>query len=168
MNQSNEWISRDEGLHRDFACTLFSRIKNKPSEKTVHEIIKGAVEVELKFVTESLPVSLLGLNSTLMGSYIQFVADHLSSSLGYNKLFHCENPLSFMDLISLQGKTCVPSLPPAHIRYYARCMTLTMFCTEFSRNFFENRVSEYQKAGVMESIDKRGVDSKVFKLDEDF
>lgn len=137
--KSNEFISRDEGLHRDFACLLFSRLKNKPSEATVHEIVRGAVDIEHEFVTESLPVSIIGMNKELMKQYICFVADHLVVSLGYTKIYNSENPFEFMEQISLQGKT----------------------------NFFENRVSEYQKAGVLNSI-TRDTSGKQFTLNEDF
>lgn len=107
--KSNEFIARDEGLHRDFACCLFSRLRNRPSEERVHEIVKGAVEIEHEFVSESLPVSLIGMNETLMKDYIRFVADHLVVSLGYSAIYNTTNPFDFMELISLQGKTCVPT-----------------------------------------------------------
>jgi len=118
---SNELIARDEGLHCDFACLMFSKISCKPSESIVHDIIKGAVEIEKEFVVEAIPVALIGMNSKLMSEYIEFVADRLLDALGYNKIYHTENPFVWMESISMQGKT----------------------------NFFEKRVGEYQKAGVM-------------------
>jgi ribonucleoside-diphosphate reductase beta chain len=133
---SNELISRDEGLHCDFACLLYSdHIKNKISQQKIYEIILNAVEIEKEFVTDALPVSLIGMNAELMCQYIEFVADRLLISLGCNKHYNASNPFDFMELISLQGKT----------------------------NFFEKRVAEYQKSGVM--ADK---ESMSFSLDEDF
>lgn len=118
---SNELISRDEGLHCDFACLLYiNHIQNKLSEETVHSIIRDAVTIEKEFVTEALPVRLIGMNAALMCQYIEFVADRLLVTLGYAKLWNASNPFDFMELISLQGKT----------------------------NFFERRVGEYQKTGV--------------------
>lgn len=124
---SNELISRDEGLHRDFACLLYnSHIKNKMPEERIYEIIKDAVEIEKEFVTDALPVSLIGMNAQLMCQYIEFVADHLLESLDLAKIYNASNPFDFMDMISLQGKT----------------------------NFFEKRVGEYQKAGVTADREK--------------
>lgn len=137
--KANEFISRDEGLHRDFACLLLSRLQNRPSEETVHEIVKGAVAIEHEFVSESLPVSLIGMNEDLMKQYICVVADHLVATMGYSKIYNVENPFDFMEQISLQGKT----------------------------NFFEQRVSEYQKAGVLESL-KRDMESREFTVHDDF
>lgn len=117
---SNELISRDEGLHRDFACMLHNKLVNKVSEETALQIIKEAVEIEKEFVTEALPVSLLGMNASKMCEYIEFVADHLLTSLGFAKHYNTLNPFPWMEQISMQGKT----------------------------NFFERRVGEYQKAGV--------------------
>jgi len=136
LSFSNELISRDEGLHRDFACLLYTdHIQNKLPEENIYSIIKDAVEIEKEFVTSALPVSLIGMNSELMCQYIEFVADHLLESLNLEKVYHSTNPFDFMDMISLQGKT----------------------------NFFEKRVAEYQKSGVMS--DK---ESMSFSLDEDF
>jgi ribonucleoside-diphosphate reductase subunit M2 len=135
---SNELISRDEGLHRDFACLLYSKLVNKLPESRVLEIVLEAVKIEKYFVTESLPVSLVGMNADLMSDYISFVADHLLVSLGLNKHFKVNNPFDFMELISLQGKT----------------------------NFFEKRVGEYQKAGVMSSL--VNLEDRQFHMDEDF
>ncbi|KAF9585494.1 Ribonucleotide-diphosphate reductase (RNR), small subunit [Lunasporangiospora selenospora] len=140
---SNELISRDEGLHTDFACLLFSLLRNRPDAKRVESIIVEAVAIEQEFLTEALPVMLIGMNAKLMKQYIEFVADRLLVALGNNKYYNVENPFDFMDLISLQGKT----------------------------NFFEKRVSDYQKAGVMSSAAKSGSADKslnTFTLDADF
>lgn len=118
---SNELISRDEGMHCDFACLLYGMLKHKLSQSTITEIIGDAVRIEKKFIIDSIPVALIGMNSTLMSQYIEFVADRLIDALGYAKIFRTENPFEWMELISLQGKT----------------------------NFFEKRVGEYQKANVM-------------------
>jgi ribonucleoside-diphosphate reductase beta chain len=132
---SNELISRDEGLHCDFACLLYSYLENKLPEERVHAIIRDAVTIEQEFVTEALPVSLIGMNARTMSQYIEFVADRLLVSLGCSKIYNSTNPFDFMEMISVQGKT----------------------------NFFEKRVAEYQKAGVMtERADN------MFSLDEDF
>ena len=117
---SNELISRDEGLHTDFACHLYSMLDAIPNERVL-SIIQEAVEIEKEFVSESLPVSLIGMNSKLMTQYIEFVADRLLKSLGLKAHYLSTNPFDWMELISLQGKT----------------------------NFFEKKVSEYQKAGVL-------------------
>jgi ribonucleoside-diphosphate reductase beta chain len=132
---SNELISRDEGLHCDFACLLYKQLQNKLSQENVHAIIANAVEIEKEFVSDALPVKLIGMNADLMCQYIEFVADRLLMSLGYAKLYNATNPFDFMEMISLQGKT----------------------------NFFEKRVAEYQKSGVMSKKE-----DNVFKLDEDF
>ncbi|GAB3239269.1 ribonucleotide-diphosphate reductase subunit beta [Hymenobacter seoulensis] len=133
---SNELISRDEGLHCDFACLLYKdHLQNKLPESRVHDIIKDAVQIEQEFVTDALPVNLIGMNAQLMSQYIEFVADRLLDSLGYSKIYGASNPFDFMEMISLQGKT----------------------------NFFEKRVGEYQKAGVMSERT-----SNAFSLDEDF
>jgi len=139
---SNELISRDEGLHAEFACLLYSMLQNKLPEDVVHSMIRGAVEVERTFITEALPCDLIGMNSELMTRYIEFVADRLLAALGHSKLFGAQNPFDWMELISLQGKT----------------------------NFFEKRVGEYQKAGVMNSATPAGEEdtSKGFALDVDF
>jgi len=136
LSFSNELISRDEGLHCDFACLLYTKyIKNKIPFEQVLNIILEAVEIEKEFVTDSLPVDLIGMNARLMAQYIEFVADRLLVALGGKKHFNATNPFDFMEMISLQGKT----------------------------NFFEKRVSEYQKSGVMAEKD-----SQKFSLDEDF
>lgn len=121
LSFANELISRDEGMHCDFACMLYtSHLQNKLPEDTVYNIIKDAVAIEKEFVCDALPVDLIGMNSKLMSQYIEFVADRLLVSLGLKKIYNATNPFDFMELISLQGKT----------------------------NFFEKRVGEYQKAGV--------------------
>ncbi|CAN0021440.1 unnamed protein product [Scytosiphon promiscuus] len=137
---SNEMISRDEGLHCDFACQLFHSLENKPTRATVVSIIKEAVEVEKSFICGALPCSLIGMNAEVMAQYIEFVADRLLGSLGYGKVYESQNPFDWMDLISLQGKT----------------------------NFFEKRVGEYQKAGVMGGSGAPGEDRRNFRLDAEF
>lgn len=132
---SNELISRDEGLHCDFACLMFSHLVNKTSEERVIEIIKEAVVIEQEFLTEALPVALIGMNCQLMKQYIEFVADRLLVELKCPKIYNSENPFDFMEHISLEGKT----------------------------NFFEKRVGEYQKYGVMASKEE-----SVFTLDAEF
>ena len=132
---SNELISRDEGLHCEFACLLYSMLENKLSKDAVYEIITEAVTIEKEFITDALPVALIGMNAKLMQQYIEFVADRWLVELGYSKIFKATNPFDFMELISLQGKT----------------------------NFFEKRVGEYQKSGVMNEVG-----SKAFSMDEDF
>ncbi|WP_300568176.1 ribonucleotide-diphosphate reductase subunit beta [Flavobacterium sp.] len=119
---SNELISRDEGVHCDFAVHLHNHhLVNKVSKERIKEIIIDALNIEREFVTESLPVSLIGMNAVLMTQYLEFVADRLLVELGCDREYNSSNPFDFMDMISLQGKT----------------------------NFFEKRVAEYQKAGVM-------------------
>jgi ribonucleoside-diphosphate reductase beta chain len=120
LSTSNEFISRDEGMHCDFACLLYDMLENKLPKSQVVSIIRDAVECEHDFVTDALPVSLIGMNSKLMCQYIEFVADRLLVSLGCEKIYNSANPFDFMEMISLQGKT----------------------------NFFEKRVSEYKKASV--------------------
>ncbi len=133
---SNELISRDEGMHCDFACLLYNRhIENKLPTETIEQIITEAVAMEKEFVSDALPVRLIGMNSDMMCQYIEFVADRLLNALGNPKIYNVENPFPWMDMISLPGKT----------------------------NFFEKRVSEYTKAGVMANQE-----DQVFKLDDDF
>ncbi len=133
---SNELISRDEGLHCDFACLLYTKhLVNMLPKEQVEAIIKDAVEIEKEFVTDALPVRLIGMNSVLMSQYIEFVADRLLVELGNEKVYNTTNPFDFMEMISIQGKT----------------------------NFFEKRVGEYQKAGVL-----TGENDKDFTVDEDF
>ena len=132
---SNELISRDEGLHCDFACLLYSMLEQKLPDTELLAIITEAVRSEQEFVTDALPVSLIGMNAAMMSEYIEFVADRLLVSLGQPKHYKVQNPFPFMEMISLQGKT----------------------------NFFEKRVAEYQKAGVMATKE-----SQVFAMDDDF
>jgi ribonucleoside-diphosphate reductase beta chain len=136
---SNELISRDEGMHCDFAVHLHNKhIVNKVTKERITEIIVDALNIEREFITESLPASLIGMNAKLMTQYLEFVTDRLLVELECDKVFNSSNPFEFMDMISLQGKT----------------------------NFFEKRVSEYQKAGVLNS-DKDG-DSQKISFDADF
>jgi ribonucleoside-diphosphate reductase subunit M2 len=146
---SNELISRDEGLHTDFACLLFSHLNHRPSKQIVQDIITDAVVIEQEFLTEALPCALLGMNSNLMKQYIEFVADRLLLALGNEKVYKVSNPFDFMENISLGGKT----------------------------NFFEKRVADYQKAGVMASTKKPvdgapegegNINGGDFAFDEDF
>ncbi|KAL7956587.1 ferritin-like superfamily [Trichoderma compactum] len=146
---SNELISRDEGLHTDFACLLHSHLKNRASKEVIRDIITDAVRIEQEFLTEALPCALLGMNSNLMKQYIEFVADRLLVALGSEKVYKSSNPFDFMENISLGGKT----------------------------NFFEKRVADYQKAGVMNStkkvVEEAGAESKDanggdFSFDDDF
>lgn len=117
---SNELISRDEGLHTDFACLMYSMLVNKLSEDVIMEIVTEAVSIEQEFITDSIPCKLIGMNSDLMKTYIEFVADRLLMQLGYNKKYNSKNPFAFMEMISMEGKT----------------------------NFFEKRVADYSKANV--------------------
>merc|ERR1719450_18215 len=137
---SNELISRDEGLHAEFACLIYGMLQNPLPDSVAHTIIRGAVEVERKFICEALSCDLIGMNSELMTRYIEFVAERLLTALGHPKLFDATNPFDWMELISLQGKT----------------------------NFFEKRVGEYQKAGVMTAEGDDGQESRGFALDVDF
>jgi ribonucleoside-diphosphate reductase beta chain len=132
---ANELISRDEGLHCDFACLLYKELIHKLPAKTVQEIIIDAVKIEKEFVQDSLPVRLIGMNADLMCQYIEFVADRLLVALGVSKVYNVANPFDFMDLISISGKT----------------------------NFFEKRVGDYQKAGVMSTKEKQ-----LFTTQEEF
>lgn len=132
---SNELISRDEGLHCDFACLMFKHLNNKPSEECIKSIIMEAVAIEQEFLTEALPCKLIGMNNELMKQYIEFVADRLLVALDCSKVYNSTNPFDFMENISLEGKT----------------------------NFFEKRVGDYQKTGVMSKKE-----DNVFTLDADF
>ena len=129
---SNEFISRDEGLHRDFACHLHNNhLVNKVPVERITQIITEALDIEREFITESLPVNLIGMNAKLMSEYLEFVTDHLLETLNCSKVYGTANPFDFMDMISLEGKT----------------------------NFFEKRVSEYKKAGVGESQEDHNFDN---------
>ena len=132
---SNELISRDEGMHCEFACLLYGMLSQKLSKQEATKIITDAVEIEKEFVTDALPVNLIGMNAKLMSQYIEFVADRWLIELGYDRVYNTTNPFDFMEMISLQGKT----------------------------NFFEKRVGDYQKNGVLNTQE-----SKAFSLDEDF
>jgi ribonucleoside-diphosphate reductase subunit M2 len=138
---SNELISRDEGLHTDFACLLFHHIVHKPPVERIHELIRDAVAIEQEFLTDALPVALIGMNADLMKQYIEFVADRLLVDLECPKIYNSTNPFDFMENISLEGKT----------------------------NFFEKKVGEYQKMGVMGSA-KKDINPSQHKLvlDADF
>ena len=134
---SNELISRDEGVHCDFAVHLHNNhLVNKVPPKRIKEILINALDIERMFITESLPISLIGMNAKLMTQYLEFVTDRLLVELGCEKEFNSSNPFDFMDMISLQGKT----------------------------NFFEKRVSEYQKAGVLSKEEEKDK----FSFDADF
>ena len=122
---SNELISRDEALHTEFAVLLYSKLNKKINKSRIQEIVTEAVEIEKNFITEALPCKLIGMNSTLMSQYIEFVADRLLIQLGYDKIYHATNPFSFMELISVESKT----------------------------NFFEKRVSEYALAEKETTVD---------------
>jgi len=117
---SNELISRDEGMHCDFACLIYKKLVNKLPQSRIYEIVGSAVDMEKEFVRDALPVELIGMNSRLMSQYIEFCADRLFVELGCAKMYNTPNPFDWMESISLQGKT----------------------------NFFEKRVSEYSKSGV--------------------
>ena len=134
---SNELISRDEGVHCDFAVHLHNKhLINKVPKNRIREILVDALDIEREFITESLPASLIGMNAVLMSQYLEFVTDRLLFELGCDKEYNTANPFDFMDMISLQGKT----------------------------NFFEKRVSEYQKAGVLNKEEEKDK----FSFDADF
>ena len=136
---SNELISRDEGLHCDFACLLHNKLLRGAGENIIRRIIAEAVDIEIEFVTKALPVNLIGMNADLMTQYIQFVADRLLTQLNCSKIYNVGNPFPWMEMISMQGKT----------------------------NFFEKRVGEYQKSGVMDGASLGSVQQR-FSMDEDF
>tara|TARA_B110001469_G_scaffold61203_1_gene58730 strand:+ start:182 stop:1171 length:990 start_codon:yes stop_codon:yes gene_type:complete len=120
LTSSNELISRDEGMHTDFAVEIYNMLENRLSQETINEIITKAVSIEKEFIIDSIPCKLIGMNSELMSQYIEFVADRLLVQLGYDKVYNASNPFNFMEMISLEGKT----------------------------NFFEKRVMDYSKANV--------------------
>jgi ribonucleoside-diphosphate reductase beta chain len=120
LTSSNELISRDEGMHTDFAVAIYSLLENKLDFETIKEIVQDAVEIEKEFIIDSIPCKLIGMNSELMSQYIEFVADRLCLQLGYSKIYGSSNPFDFMEMISLEGKT----------------------------NFFEKRVMDYSKANI--------------------
>jgi ribonucleoside-diphosphate reductase beta chain len=135
---SNELISRDEGMHVEFAVLLYSMISNRVSQETVHQMMKDAVELETEFIVDSIPCSMLGMNSDLMSTYIKFVADRLLTQLDYEKIWNTHNPFPFMERISIETKS----------------------------NFFESRVSQYSKANVGTKQDHKEL--REFTLDADF
>jgi ribonucleotide reductase beta subunit family protein with ferritin-like domain len=120
LGKSNELISRDEGMHTDYAILIYQHLLNKVSQERVNEIIQEAVEIEEEFICESLPCRLIGMNSDLMKQYINYVADRLLVQLGFNKIYNTENPFDFMKMMNLDGKT----------------------------NFFESKVSEYSHSST--------------------
>ncbi|VVU94672.1 Ribonucleotide reductase, small chain [seawater metagenome] len=126
LTLSNEFIARDEGMHTDFACLLYSHLTEKLTQEKIHSMIKEAVEIEIEFVTKSLPCKLIGMNSELMARYIKYVADRLCYSLKYEKIYNEKNPFQWMETISLEGKS----------------------------NFFENRASQYQNANILNKTSK--------------
>jgi len=132
---SNELISRDEGMHTDFGVELYKMSTNKLTQSEIEYIFNEAVEIEIEFICDSVPCGLIGMNSNLMTEYIKFVADRLIIQLGYNKLYNARNPFDFMEFSSVRNKT----------------------------NFFEKKVSEYNKAGVMQNVEENS-----FSLDADF
>ena len=135
--KSNHFIARDEGMHTDFACLLYSKLKfTRLPEKEVHGMVREAVEIEEEFINEALPCSMLGMNSAMMSDYIRFVADRLIVELGYQPLYLKKNPFRFMDHLSLEPKT----------------------------NFFEQRPAEYQKAAV---LNKATSEKTIFAVSED-
>ena len=138
LSFSNELISRDEAMHVEFAVLLYSKIENRLSEERVYEIVKEAVNVEKKFINESIPCSMLGMNSELMSLYIEFVADRLLTQLNYDKIWNSPNPFPFMERISIESKT----------------------------NFFESRVSQYSKATVGGKLEHNEI--RKFSLEADF
>lgn len=140
LSFSNELISRDEGMHCDFACLLYSMLEEKLPVEVVQQQINDAVEIEKEFVSDALPVDLIGMNSKLMCQYIEYVADRLLVSLGCPKLYNAVNPFDFMDMISIQGKT----------------------------NFFERRVSEYKRAGINTTSEMKESTAADISFDEDF
>ena len=126
---SNELISRDERLHCDFACLMYKHLVQKPPKEKIYTIIKDAVKIEKEFLTDALPVRLLGMNCDLMSQYIEFVADRLFLELELEKIYKTKNPFNFMELISLEGK----------------------------RNFFEKKVGEYHKYGFLKNSNEHNV-----------
>lgn len=136
---SNELISRDEGLHCEFACLLYSMLTVRLEETVIHEIVSGAVAIEKNFICDAIPCALIGMNSGLMSTYIEYCADRLLVMLGYSKIWNAVNPFVWMEMISLQGKT----------------------------NFFEKKVAEYQKAGVMVKLEDKA-EASAFTIEADF
>ena len=137
---SNELISRDEGMHTEFAVLLYSMIQNKLSYETIKEMITEAVEIEKEFIIDSIPCNLIGMNQVLMSQYIEFVADRLVQQLGYEKIYNQKNPFDFMELMSLNGKT----------------------------NFFERRVSDYSLVQKSNNQSSEVDELDEFSLNADF
>lgn len=135
LTYSNELISRDEGMHTDLGVELYKLTNNKLSQEEINEIFIEAIDIEIEFICKSIPCDLIGMNAKLMAEYIQFIADRLIVQLGYNKLFNTKNPFDFMELASVKNKT----------------------------NFFEKRVSEYSKAGLM-----MNTNDNTFNINEKF
>jgi ribonucleoside-diphosphate reductase subunit M2 len=123
LTKSNEWIARDEGLHTEFACLMYSKIINKLDKKIVYSMIDEAVSIETEFITESLPIKLIGMNTNLMIQYIKFVADWLLNQLGYDEKYNVKNPFLFMEELGMQSRS----------------------------NFFDERASTYQNAHIFNS-----------------
>jgi ribonucleotide reductase beta subunit family protein with ferritin-like domain len=168
---SNELISRDEGLHCSFACHLYSKLERKLSERDIHQLIGEAVDVEKGFICDALPVSLIGMNKTLMSQYIEFVADRLLRDLGYRPLYGTKNPfdckcLQFVcTIIVLYSKIATSHARPL----YFILAGMDMISLEGKTNFFEKRVGEYQKSGVMAAVDQpTAATRRQLKFDVDF
>lgn len=140
LSFANQLISRDEGLHTQFACLLYSKLENKLDVSVIYEMFKDAVRIEIQFITESIPCAMIGMNSDLMKQYIMFVADYNIRMLGYEPLYNISNPFSFMEFAALEGKT----------------------------NFFEKRVSEYAKAGISTNGTGGVLDKITVDIDGDF
>lgn len=142
LTMSNDFISRDEGLHTDFAVALYRHIKNRVPERIVHNMFKDAVDIEKRFITESIRCSMIGMNEDLMKQYIEYIADRLLGMLGYTKIYNKENPFTFMELGSVQGKT----------------------------NFFDKKNSDYQRASIQISNDgsTRSAIPDKFEISDDF
>jgi ribonucleoside-diphosphate reductase beta chain len=134
LSFSNELISRDEGMHTDFAVLLLSRLQNKPPKAKVHEMIREAVKIEKEFICDALPCRLIGMNSDSMSQYVEFIADRLSQQMGYGKVFNAVNPFGFMEMISMEGKT----------------------------NFFERRVGDYSLVRSQRGADVFNTEDVVF------
>lgn len=151
-------MSKDEGLHCDFACLLYSKLKHRLPVETIYAIVDEAVEYEMEFITESLPVALIGMNAGLMKIYIKFCADRLIYALGYPKKYHVENPFDFVELISLQSKSNM-----FERRY---CFSIRKSRVSSTNR---HRISEYQKAGSMLSMNHEEIAAdNIFNCSADF
>jgi ribonucleotide reductase beta subunit family protein with ferritin-like domain len=140
LSFANQLISRDEGLHTEFACLLYSHLENRLEESFVKAMVEEAVQIEMKFITESIPCAMIGMNAELMKQYIKYVADRLLKSLGYTPIYKVQNSFDFMEFASMEGKT----------------------------NFFEKRVSEYSKAGISMNGASAIPDKFEINLEDDF